>query len=466
VSIPKHIIQHIHQYYQAANWGVLTLDDKDNIIQMNSKFVDDFGPMTKNDDIRDVFPLLATESLNNSFYLPFYNHKNQVFDIHYIAEQHFKYLILVPVDIIHKKVQYKQQIAHEEEIEKLRFKTLFETLENAQAELIKANAAKSFYISALSHEMGNPLNAIKGYNSLLQEGVIEIEKATTIIENNVNKLTHIISQALDYDNKNNEIQSFKLKQTVDELFKDFKPQVKQKSIQLINNISAETTVTSNHKKWVQILTNLISNAIKYTAKGQVTASTTTDNHYLHVDISDTGCGISTEFQQQLFQPWTREHKSTEKGNGIGLVISKMLAEQLGANLSLLKSDNNGSIFRLSLKFPEQTRLKILLVDDDEDCLSLFAYYLEQMDHQITLAKNTQEIIHSIGQTSFDVIITDLNLAGQQVTEVLEIINDNIPRKIVMTANPNRQLVKHLMTLGFDDVLSKPLDQDELVNSVA
>lgn len=467
VSIPNHIITQVYQHYQANEWCLITLNKHNQITHINSKAKRDLGLDDTATDIQQVLPVMATETLNESFYLPFYHHDNQVFDIHFKVEPDAKYLIFIPVDILHKQVQYKQQLAHDEELEKMRFKTLFETLESAHTELQLANEAKSFYISALSHEMGNPLNVIKGYNNLLQDDAMDVQTATAIIDKNVDKLTAIIQQALDYNNhkSHHNLKTFKPKKLVDELFNDFELQAQQKSLSLNNCIDEQIKISSNLTKWQQILTNLISNAIKYTEQGGVTVYSTHTGQRLNIDVSDSGCGISHTFQKQLFQAWSREYRSEAQGNGIGLVISKMLTEQIGGTLTLHHSGESGSTFRLSV--PQTSLAKsILLVDDDEDCLQLFKHFLTEQHHQVTTASDLNQLKYLLEHQVFDAIITDLNLAQQQVTQAFDLIAKKVALKIVVTANPSPQTIAELLHLGFDQVLVKPLNQQDLVNSVA
>jgi signal transduction histidine kinase len=469
VTLPGHIVQQIHQHYQATGWAVITLNKKDQVISLNQTACELLG-CTEVTDIRETLPLLAAESLQEAFYLPFYHHQGHVFDVHFSVEDDHKFLILVPVDVIHQQVQAKQQMAHDEELEKMRFKGLFEALEDAHQELQEANQAKSFFISALSHEMGNPLNAIKGYNNLLAEGGVGLNEATQIIDNNVDKLTTIIRQTLDYDNQksNQQRQVFAPAALINDLLRDFQLQASQKSLQLLNQVDPALHVRSHQGKWTQILTNLISNAIKYTDEGSVRVSSLLDAEQLHIDIRDSGCGISEEFREQLFKPWSREYRSAASGNGIGLVISNMLAEQLGARLSLHASDRYGSTFRLSMPVDQLLQSKrILLVDDDTDCLLLFEHYLTGQQHEVTAIDGMpalQKLITSA--TRFDVIVTDLNLGQQQVTEVLGHLLQLAEKCVVMTANPTHELSAELLQMGFAEVLPKPLSREDLVNSVA
>lgn len=468
MSLPTTIVQHIYDHYQAADWGLITLDANNKIIEINQKASQDLDVTLDCPRLQDVLPLVATESLNESFFLPFYNHQDKVFDVHFITTDEHKYLILVPVDMLHEQVQVKQQIAHEEEIEKLRIKYLLTALRTAHEELDAANAAKSFYISALSHEMGNPLNAIKGYNDLLAEAAINVKQATTVINKNVAKLQHIINQTLDYDNQQNKKSSAqcKPKGLVDDIFNDFKIQATAKTLKLKNQVSPRVTLNCNPTKLNQILTNLISNAIKYTDQGSVTVQSNSANGYLHLDVIDSGCGISPTFQKQLFKAWSREQKSAAEGNGIGLVIAKMMAEQMAANLVLYHSDSSGSVFRLSFEMPDLKNHLILLVDDDVDCLNLFTFYLTQAGHQVDTAQSVEDMLARLKRTEYDALVTDLNLPDGRPDQVFEQIKKAVNTKVIMTANPSRQRVQHLTDLGFDRVLCKPLNQEELVNSVS
>lgn len=468
MNLPGHLVQQIHQHYQATGWAVITLNHQDEVIRMNQTACD---VLHCNDitDVRETLPLLAAESLKVAFYLPFYHHQGQVFDVHFSIEDDHKFLILVPVDVIHQQVQAKQQMAHDEELEKMRFKGLFEALEDAHQELQEANQAKSFFISALSHEMGNPLNAIKGYNNLLAEGGVDPAEATRIIDNNVDKLTTIIRQTLDYDNQksNQQRQAFAPAALINDLLRDFQLQASQKFLQLINQVDPALQVRSHQGKWTQILTNLISNAIKYTDQGLVSISSQMANECAHIDVRDSGCGISEEFRQHLFKPWSREYRSTASGNGIGLVISSMLAEQVGARLSLHATDRHGSTFRLSMPHEQLLqRKRVLLIDDDEDCLLLFEHYLAGY-HQVTTIDGIPALNKLISSASrFDVIVTDLNLGQRQITEVIEPLFRLAEKCVVMTANPTHELSAELLRLGFAEVLHKPLSCEDLVNSVA
>ncbi|MCB1582466.1 MAG: hybrid sensor histidine kinase/response regulator [Marinicella sp.] len=467
MSLPEHITFQIYQHYQAHEWGLVTLDANNRIVQINSKVIKDLRIQDHPHDITQVLPMLSTESLEESFFIPFYNHDNLVFDIHFIAERERKYLIMVPVDLMYEKVKYNQQLAHNQELEKLRFKTLFETLETAQHELIAANKSKSFYISALSHEMGNPLNAISGYNQLLQEGSISIEQATSIIQKNVLKLNEIITQALDYDNQTTQIklQRFKPYNLINDLLNDFKIPASQKNLKLNNQVSQQQLVISNPTKWQQIFTNLISNAIKYTNDGSITITSATNENDLSIEVADSGCGMSERFQKQLFKAWSREYKSEAQGNGIGLVISKMLAEQLNAQLYLKQSSDQGSCFSFVFPLMKDNKLKILLVDDDEDCLNLFAFYLGKDHHAVITTDSLEGLTAQLKNNDFDLLITDLHLSQHRASEIIELIKSKVKHAIVMTANPSVDSEQALLQIGFDKVLAKPLTETILRNSV-
>lgn len=469
MSLPPTVLEHIYRHYQAAEWGIITLDADNQISHINAKAMRDLDIPQSTTDIQAALPLLAAETLDQPFLIPFYNHGTRVFDVHFLLTDGLKYLIFVPIDQVHKQVQSKQQLAHEQAIAKEQLQGLFATLESAHEELQAANSAKSFYISALSHEMGNPLNAIKGYNELLSEGDIELAHASRVISNNVAKLEQIISQTLDYDQQQTRStrQAVQLAALIDDLFTDFQLLSQSKGLQLRNQVDPDLVLLTHPNKLQQILTNLISNAIKYTDQGQVTVSATKAADLLHLEVTDSGCGMSQAFQQQLFTAWSREGKSTSHGNGIGLVIGKMLAEQLGGHLSLQSSDHRGSCFRLTLTHSAPPKVRqILLVDDDEDCLKLFAFYLQQAGHQVTTANSLQQLLALSAEHSFDTLITDLNLSDGQADLAYDQFRDRFALTVLITAHPSQHRIDQMLAVGFDQVLCKPLSQDDLVNSVA
>ncbi len=469
MKVPAGIIGQVYDHYQASDWCLIILNNNNELIYFNQNAAENFNLKHDQDPIQNHLPLLAAETLNDEFLIPFFNHGDKIFDVHFLLDKELKYIIMVPIDMVHRQVQFKQQMAHEEVIEKLKLQSLFAALEDAHEELKEANSAKSFYISALSHEIGNPINAIKGYNQLLIEGAVDQKTATDVVQKNIDKIQQIITQTLDYDQQYNTQYSMKLNpaEMVDDLFNDFKIQAQNKNLQLVNQIDPKIVINTNKTKWCQIFTNLISNAIKYTDQGSITIKSIVEDDLLHIDTIDTGCGMSKHFQSKLFTAWSRENKSRSQGNGIGLVISKMLAEQVGADLILHSSNTQGSHFRFSVNyFKPLNSQHILLVDDDWDCLNLFNYYLTQAGHQVKTADSITTIKNQLQNHQFDVLISDLNLADGQVNEIYHIIKPQVERLIVMTANPTAEKREALQQQGFDLVLAKPLTQAQLVNSIS
>ena len=469
MSIPTSVIKKVYHHYRADDWCVVSLNQNNQVTYANQHAQSILLIPDELTDIKKTLPLVAAESLDEPFFMPFYNHQDKIYDVHFILEHDAKYIIMVPIDMVHQQVQFKQQMAHEQVIEKLRLQYLFSTLEDAHEELKEANSAKSFYISALSHEIGNPINAIKGFNELLSEGSIEDAEATKIIAKNIEKIQQIINQTLDYDQQYNTQYTMKLNpaEMIDDLFNDFRIQAHGKGLVLNNEVDHNIVINTNKTKWNQVFTNLISNAIKYTETGGITVKSIVEEGLLHIDVIDTGGGMSQAFQQQLFTAWSREKKSQTQGNGIGLVISKMLAEQVAADLILHSSSPQGSRFRFSVNYfkPMQSQ-RILLVDDDHDCLNLFNYYLTQAGHQVKTADSIASLMSQLEKHSFDTLITDLNLSDGQVHHVFTDFSNHVKTTIVMTANPAAEKIDELNKIGFDQVLSKPLSQEQLVNSVA
>ena len=303
---------------------------------------------------------------------------------------------------------------------------------------------------------------------MLTQGEIKETEATSIIRKNIEKIQQIINQTLDYDQQFTTQYSLKLNpsEMIDDLFNDFRIQAEGKALILSNQVDKNITINTNKTKWNQVFTNLISNAIKYTNSGSITVKSIIEEDLLHIDVIDTGNGMSQEFQQKLFTAWSREQKNHTQGNGIGLVISKMLAEQVGADLILHSSSSKGSRFRFSVNYikPQKSQ-RILLVDDDLDCLNLFKYYLTQAGHQVETADSIAGLQSQLEKYTFDVLVTDLNLSDGQAHQVFNQFKNQVQTRIVMTANPTAEKIEELNKIGFDRVLSKPLSQEKLVSSV-
>ena len=479
MDIPEHILQQIFVHYENNAHLYLLLNDQ-HVIEDHSGPTELFGLPTEltTQPVASLLPIVSTESFDESFMIPFYNMGDAVVcDLHFIKNQNGPdVLALVSSDQRHDQIQSQQQRAHEAIIARQNLQYLSQDLQNKQEELIKANQQTAFFISVMSHELATPLTAIAGYAELLEKGEIEAHAAAEVIQRNAASLRNMIEQTVHYGQEQDtekaetHFELFSVKNMFAQLQDIHQHAAEQKQLQLVFTVDADTEIHHDASRIQQILINLISNAIKYTDQGTVEVACEIQSPKITFRVRDTGPGMSPEFVQRLFQPWSREKKSTAKGHGIGLTICQMLAQQIQAHLQLLHTGPDGSCFELSMT-DQQPRTQatrdytILLADDDIDILNLMVYFLQADHHHIETATTLDELKSQAATLKPDLIITDVHFSEAQVTEILPELLYHQKKVMAMTAMPSVEKRKQLLQAGFIDVLVKPLNQATLQTAV-
>ncbi len=463
MKLPPDIQNQLLTQYHLTDFLLIELDHQGQVLdyQGNQKLLPE---LTINTPIQDHILALATETFDEDFFIPFYHLSDQrVIDLHHYCRHQRHHLVLLPQDQVFRETQLKQQVALETQLHNQNLESMLVVLQQTQAQLQQLNQDKSFLLSALSHEMGTPLNSILGHAQMGINDATSASQALTVILKNGHQLQNIINQTLnlDRDQRQGNKQSFQLLELLQELHDNLFPLASFKGLTFDINCAAHVTLYANRAQWQQVLTNLITNAIKYTHQGGLNVTVHTQAQGLLVDVTDSGIGISPEFQARLFNSWEREHKNQAKGSGIGLAIAKMLAEEMGLTLHLKHTSDQGSCFRVShLTYRHQIK-QVLIIEDDEDLRRLFVYYLQQLNLQVSEA-GSWEAVHSRWCTQrFDAILTDRHLTDGQADDHLKQLKQMANQVLVMTGNPSQKQVNALIQHGFDQVLAKPLDQSQL-----
>ncbi|WP_295470793.1 response regulator [uncultured Pseudomonas sp.] len=249
-------------------------------------------------------------------------------------------------------------------------------LDLARKEALEASRIKSEFLANMSHEIRTPLNGIVGFTHLLQKSELtprQVDYLNTI-EKSADSLLNIINEILDFS----KIEAgklvlddipFNLRDLLQDTLTILAPAAHAKHLELVSLVYRDTPValSGDPLRLKQILTNLVSNAIKFTREGTIVARAmveeeTDDSAHLRISVQDTGVGLSSDDLRALFQAFSQADNSLSRqpgGTGLGLVISKRLIEQMGGEIGVESTPGVGSEFWISLKLPKAR-------DDSED----------------------------------------------------------------------------------------------------
>ena len=378
---------------------------------------------------------------------------------------------------------------------------MIEQLNIANANALRANQAKSEFLSSMSHEIRTPLNAIVGLASQINENKdcpSSMKEDLNDILVSSNTLLEIVGNIIDI----NKIETSKLvivnvpyslRTEINTIIKINKLKLENKDITL--NINIEDGVPDNligdknHLK--QILNNLLTNAIKYTNNGSISIdiSSTNDNNIanLTIKVSDTGIGIRKENLEKLFTKFERldtEINSNIEGTGLGLVITKKLVELMNGTIEVSSKYNVGSTFLVKLpqkmsstpstleksNIIKDSSKKILLVDDNKLNIKVAKRLLNSLGYDnIVECYNGEECLEKVKNDTFDIILMDIMMPimdGPTALKNLQSLpNFNTP-VVAITADALATSKEHYLSLGFNDYLSKPYTKEQLQDKLA
>ena len=373
---------------------------------------------------------------------------------------------------------------------------LLNQVETARDKAEKANAAKTDFLSSMSHEIRTPLNAIVGFSQAIQEETtLEAAKqdAKDIILASQN-LLEIVNGILDISKiEANKMEisntKYNIKTESENLYKLIKPRIGEKPIEFVMNIAPDvpTTLYGDKGKVKEIMTNLLTNAVKYTEQGEINLEIScinkNDNSTIIISVEDTGRGIKPEKIDKLFTKFERldeDRNTTLEGTGLGLAITKRLVEMMNGKIIVQSVFGNGSKFTVylpqkiiydkELKVDSQKEVlnlvnkKVLVVDDNDLNLKIADRLLKKYNLQVDTCKSGYECLEKIKDQTYDLIFMDDMMPKMSGTETLHIIQESPTFKtkvIALTANAIEGMKEKYIEEGFNDYLAKPIDNDEL-----
>ncbi|OYU66526.1 MAG: histidine kinase [Cytophagaceae bacterium BCCC1] len=385
-----------------------------------------------------------------------------------------------------------------------------EELKKAKNEAEHSLKIKEQFLANMSHEIRTPMNGIIGMIDVLNETPLEKNQKDYVqtIKKSSETLLTILNDILDLSKieagkMELVYKPFEISETLSNLVALFNQKALEKHNQLIFDIDTKTPscIEGDQIRLLQILSNLTSNAIKFTRDGVVRVKVTSvllasNEHLVKFEIIDSGIGISEENQKKLFSSFQQLDISTKKsfgGTGLGLVISKELCRQMGGEIGLISNPNEGSNFWFTIKAKQAIKAdvtaseyaeneisfnnyfknyspKILLVDDNAVNRKVASEILKKANCIVESADSGQKAIDIFTQNqAFDVILMDIQMPemdGIETTQILkEKFGSQLPKVVAMTAYSMQHDRENFISKGMDDYISKPIRANLLIKKV-
>ena len=384
----------------------------------------------------------------------------------------------------------------------LRTRLQRKALNTLTQDLRKATKAKSDFLARMSHEIRTPLNAIIGLTKLSQRAAEDKDQQTNLIqiEGASQTLLSIINDILDFSKieagkLDIESTQFNLDALVNQTIRLHLTRAQEKHIELIQHISRDVPLNliGDPLRIQQVLNNLLSNALKFTEDGLISVSVrctqTADDIQLEFEVKDSGVGLSSAHQAQLFQPFNQGDESISRrygGTGLGLAICKQLTALMGGEIWVESQLGKGSIFHFTVKVKQDasqqiispskqlSALKVLIADDIEASRDAISEALSMANIQADIASGGKDAVVKMraalaASSPYDVLILDWNMPDIDGLEVAAIMSQEFsikqPKVIMLYAFESPRMREQANQLGIRKFIKKPFSTSELIDEL-
>lgn len=375
----------------------------------------------------------------------------------------------------------------------------YKELQKAKETAESANHAKSRYLTGISHELRTPLNVVLGYAQILENSKELPDKhrqSIHLVRRNSEHLTDLIEGLLEISKIEAgrlELQKDEVRITalLDQIVTMFKLQAQNKGLKFEYECSEflPEFVFIDIKRLRQILFNLLSNAIKFTQKGTIYFKVSYRSQVAQFIVKDTGIGIDYADQIRIFEPFERvRNRATQQisGTGIGLAITRLLADLMGGEISMISSPDKGSTFTLSLMLSkidkpllpynipdkniiayEGPRKSILVVDDDHFHRKLLYDFLNTFDFNYLEADHAHACMELLENINIDLFLLDISMPdidGWQLAETLRASGYHQPIIIISASHKEFKHIQLCEKLNIESI-AKPVQLDLLLEKI-
>ncbi len=373
-----------------------------------------------------------------------------------------------------------------------------------EAKVFAENATKfkQQFLSNMSHEIRTPLNSILGFTNVLLKSKMDAEQneflhaiktsgqILNILINDILDLAKVDAGKMTFEKK-----PFELRRSITSILHSFNLKIKEKNLNLVKEYDSNipSMLLGDSVRLNQILLNLMSNAVKFTHKGEIILSVKLlkedeDNVTLEFAVSDSGIGIAADKINSIFNVFEQAEIGTANsygGTGLGLAIVKQLIEAQGGSISLKSKIGKGSTFSFILSYGKTTiksneemetlkldseikNLRILVAEDVELNQLLIKIILSDFGFEYDIVSNGKIAIEKLQTNSYDIILMDLQMPVMNGFEAIEYIRKTLKSQIpiiALTADVSIADVSKYKVFGMDDYISKPIDENLLYSKI-